>query len=141
MNSPVDAAGIVVAAARGPRAQAIDVAREFMDAMERGDLAAAGALLGTGFLLRAPGGLQCRELTEFTSFGRRRYLELRKIDRQFDATESAHGIVVYAHGTMNGRWLDGSRFQGLRYVDRFLIRDNRILELSVLNEIAEFMPR
>lgn len=141
MNSPVDAAGIVVAAARGPRAQAIDVAREFMDAMERGDLAAAGALLGTGFLLRAPGGLQCRELTEFTSFGRRRYLELRKIDRQFDATESAHGIVVYAHGTMNGRWLDGSGFQGLRYVDRFLIRDNRILELSVLNEIAEFMPR
>jgi hypothetical protein len=141
MSSPVDAAGIVVAAARGPRAEAIDVAREFMDAMERGDLAAAGTLLGPGFLLRAPGGLQCRELGEFLAFGRRRYLELRKTDRQFDPTESAHGIVVYVHGAMAGRWLDGSSFQGLRYVDRFVIRDRRIVELSVLNELAEFMPR
>jgi hypothetical protein len=141
MSSPVDAAGIVVATARGPRAQAIDVAREFMDAMERGDFVAAGELRGPGFVLRAPGGLQCRELAEFAAFGRGRYLELRKTDRQFDATESAHGIVVYVHGAMAGRWLDGTGFQGLRYVDRFLIRDGRILELSVLNELAEFMPR
>jgi ketosteroid isomerase-like protein len=141
MSSPVDAAGIVVATARGPRAEAIDVARDFMDAMERGDLVAAGRLLGPGFVLRAPGGLQCGELAEFTAFGRRRYLELRKTDRQFDAAESAHGIVVYAHGAMAGRWLDGTSFEGLRYIDRFLVRDGRILELSVLNELAELMPR
>lgn len=141
MTSAVDAAGIVVATARAPRAEAIDVAREFMDAMERGDLVVAGALLGPGFLLHAPGGLQFRELADFMAFGRTRYLEIHKAERQFDAAEAVQGIVVYAHGVLAGRWLDGTGFQGLRYVDRFLIRENRIVELSVLNELAEFMPR
>lgn len=141
MSSPVDAVGIVVATARGPRAEAIDVAREFMDALERADATAAGALLAPGFVLRAPGGVSFRDLAEFAQFGRSRYLELRKTDRQFDACEAAAGIVVYAHGVMAGRWLDGSAFQGLRYVDRFLVRDRRIAELQVLNELGEFRPR
>jgi ketosteroid isomerase-like protein len=141
MSSPIDAVGIVVATARGPRAQAIDIAREFMDAIERSDLAAATALLAPGFMLRAPGGAVFRELAEFAQFGRSRYLELRKTDRQFDASEAAAGVVVYAHGVLAGRWLDGSEFRDLRYVDRFLVRDARIVELQVLNELGEFRPR
>jgi ketosteroid isomerase-like protein len=141
MSSPVDAAGIVVAAARGPRAQAIDTARDFMDAMERGDLAAATALCASRYALLVPGGKRCSSLAEFVEFGRGRYLELHKVEREFDACESAAGIVVYAHGVMNGRWLDGSAFAGLRYVDRFLIVDGRVLELQILNELGEHRPR
>ena len=141
MSSPVDAVGIVVATARGPRAEAIDTARDFMDALERGDAAAATALLAPGFVLRAPGGATFRDLAEFAQFGRGRYLELRKIDRQFDASEAAAGIVVYAHGVLAGRWLDGSEFRDLRYIDRFVVRDRRIVELQVLNELGEFRPR
>lgn len=141
MSSPVDEVGIVVAAARGPRAEAIDVARDFMDAIERGDLAGATALVAPDFVLRAPGAASFRALTEFAEFGRGRYRELHKTDRQFDACEAAAGIVVYAHGVLTGRWLDGSEFRGLRYIDRFLIRDGRIAELQVLNELGEFRPR
>lgn len=141
MSSPVDAAGIVVAAARGPRSQAIDAARDFMDAMERGDLAAATVLCAPRFTLLAPGGLRCNTLAEFAEFGRGRYREIRKVEREFDACESAAGIVVYARGVMDGRWLDGSAFAGLRYVDRFLIVDGRVLELQILNELGEHRPR
>jgi hypothetical protein len=141
MSSPVDAAGIVVAAARGPRAHAIDVARDFMDAMERGDLAAATALCAQRFTLLAPGGFRCSNLTEFADFGRSRYVEIRKVEREFDACESAAGIVIYARGVMNGRWLDGTAFAGLRYVDRFVIVDGRVLELQILNELGEHRPR
>jgi hypothetical protein len=42
---------------------------------------------------------------------------------------------------MNGRWLDGSAFAGLRYVDRFVIVDGRVLELQILNELGEHRPR
>jgi hypothetical protein len=141
MTSPVDAAGIVVATARGPRAQAIDAARDFMDAMERGDLAAAATLCAPRFVLLAPGSQRFDALDGFVAFGRGRYLEVRKVEREFDACESAAGIVVYAHGVMNGRWLDGSAFAGLRYVDRFVIVDGRVLELQILNELGELRPR
>lgn len=141
MSSPVDAAGIVVATARGPRAQAIDIARAFMDALERGDLAVASALCAARFSLLAPGGQRYRAVSEFVEFGRGRYLEVHKVEREFDACESAAGIVVYAHGVMNGRWLDGSGFAGLRYVDRFVIADGRVHELQILNELGEHRPR
>lgn len=141
MSSPVDMAGIVVAGARGPRAQAIDTVRDFMDAMERGDLAAASARCALRFTLLAPGGVRCQTLAELVAFGRGRYLEIHKAERELDACESAAGIVVYAHGVMNGRWLDGSSFAGLRYVDRFLIVEGQVLELQILNELGEHRPR
>ena len=38
-------------------------------------------------------------------------------------------------GTLHGEWLDGSRFEGIRFVDLFDLRDGRIWRQQVWNDI------
>ena len=40
-------------------------------------------------------------------------------------------------GTLYGAWPDGTPFEGNRYVDRFVIRDNLIVKMDVWNDSAE----
>ena len=54
--------GIVIGAGRTERAIAIDVVREFLDALGRRDLAAASAYLAPGFVMTLPGNHQFRKL-------------------------------------------------------------------------------
>ena len=40
-------------------------------------------------------------------------------------------------GTLHGRWLDGSAFDGIRFIDRFEIRGGRIVRQDVWNDAGE----
>lgn len=141
MSIPVGEGGIVVGAARSVHAEAIDIARDFLDALDRRDLAAATALLAPQFGMRVTGGHRFVTLAEFVAYAAGRYASMRKSGRQYDACDAALGVVVYARGTMSGEWRDGGSFQDVRWVDRFLIRDGRITELQTLSEIGEFRAR
>ena len=46
------------------------------------------------------------------------------------------GTVVYNYGGLRGEWADGTPFEGIRYIDRFLIRDGRIVDQKVWNDLA-----
>ena len=45
--------------------------------------------------------------------------------------------MVYARGTLNGAWLDGSPFNGIRFIDRFEVRAGKITRQEVWNDLAE----
>ena len=45
--------------------------------------------------------------------------------------------VVYNTGTLYGEWPDGTPFDGNRYVDRFVVRDGKIVRMDVWNDSAE----
>jgi hypothetical protein len=38
-------------------------------------------------------------------------------------------------------WLDGSAFEGVRFLDRFDVRDGRIQRQDVWNDLALVMPQ
>ena len=40
-------------------------------------------------------------------------------------------------GTLYGEWPDGTRFEGNRYVDRFVVRGGKIVQMDVWNDSAE----
>jgi ketosteroid isomerase-like protein len=141
MSIPVGEGGIVVGAARSVHAEAIDIARDFLDALDRRDLAAATALLAPQFSMRVTGGHRFAALADFAAYAASRYASFRKSGRQFDACDAALGVVVYAHGSMSGEWREGGSFQDVRWVDRFVIQGARITELQTLSEIGEFRPR
>ena len=55
---------------------------------------------------------------------------------------SAPGIgetIVYNIGTLYGEWPDGTPFEGNRYVDRFVVRSGKIVQMDVWNDSAEWL--
>jgi ketosteroid isomerase-like protein len=141
MSLGISDSGIVIGAGRTERAIAIDVVRDFLDALGRRDLEAARAVLAPGFVMTVSGNHQFRRLEDFTAFSATRNGPVRKSIDGLEASEAPTGIAVYAMGTMTGTWLDGTPFQGIRYCDRFVLRDGRIVEMQVWSDMAEFRPR
>lgn len=47
--------------------------------------------------------------------------------------------IVYNIGTLYGEWPDGTPFEGHRYVDRYVVKHGKILQMDVWNDSAERM--
>jgi ketosteroid isomerase-like protein len=141
VNATISDSGIIVATGRSARAAAIDIVRDFVEALARRDLVAARRHLTADFRMTVPGNHSFRTLEEFAAFSQTRTGAVRKQTEGFDACEVAIGIAVYTYGTMSGTWLDGSEFAAVRYIDRLLLRDDRIVEMQVWSDMAEFRPR
>ena len=60
-----------------------------------------------------------------------------KVFERFDEAETPDGTVVYSIGTLTGEWNDGTAFPGIRYIDRFLVRDGKFIATWVWNDMAE----
>ena len=55
------------------------------------------------------------------------------------AGATAQEAIVYNIGTLYGAWLDGTPFEGNRYVDRYVVRDGLIVKMDVWNDSAEWL--
>lgn len=91
--------------------------------------------------IRFTGGREMRDPSECTAFNKARYAWVKK---RFESTDVVAGAtealaVVYNRGTLYGEWLDGTPFEGNRYVDRYVVRHGRITEMDVWNDSAEWM--
>jgi hypothetical protein len=51
----------------------------------------------------------------------------------------AEETTVYQTGTLYGEWLDGTPFEGNRYVDRYVVRRGKIVQMEVWNDSAEWL--
>ena len=82
-----------------------------------------------------PGGVvltDCRQLPQRSAT---LYRRVEKVFERIDEFVASDGVVVYNYGTLRGEWLDGTTFEGIRYIDRFLIRDGRIADQKVWNDL------
>jgi len=109
--------------------------RRYLEAMERRDLAAAKALLAPGFHMVFPGGRRFDSLEQLVEFARTRYRSARKRYDRFDAA----GEVVYCFGTLHGERLDGSTYEGVRFIDRFTVQGGKLVDQQVWNDMGEFL--
>lgn len=141
MSLGISDSGIVIGAGRTERTAAIDVVREYFDALARRDLTAARGCLAPGFVMTAPGNRQFVRLEDFLAFYGERVSAIRKSIDGFEASEAPTGISVYAIGTMSGTWIDGTPFQDVRFCDRFVLRDGRVVEMQIWSDLAELRPR
>ena len=111
------------------------IVRQYLDAMERRDLAAAKALLAPGFYMLFPGGKRYQSLEALVEGARGRYRSARKTYEGFDTT----GDVVYCYGTLYGELLNGEAYSGIRFIDRFTVRDGKLADQMVWNDMAEVL--
>ena len=105
--------------------------------MEERDLDAAKSCLGDGFSMVFPGGKTMRNLEELIAWASPRYRWVKKTYDRFDPQISDDGIIVYCFGTLYGQWPDGVEFEGIRFIDRFVVTDGKLAGQMVWNDLAE----
>jgi ketosteroid isomerase-like protein len=119
-----------------------DTVRAYLAAMERRDLAAAQGLLAPGFAMTFPGGRRFETLEQLVAWAKPRYKRaLKRYDRYDIAIQGDGSAVVYCFGTLYGELLDGSPYDGVRFIDRFTVRDGKLVDQMVWNDMAEVLGR
>ena len=124
-------------AAEADRHRAIDLVKRFLVAMEARQLDEAQALTDPAFRMTFPGGAEFTSVQDLVRWAKRRYRSVRKTFTGFDVVSGRDQAVVYCRGSLAGQWLDGSPFQDVRFIDRFEIRQGRIVDQQVWNDLAE----
>lgn len=119
--------------AAGPAA----IVRAFLDTMEARDLVGAKAFLADGFTMTFPGGACFATLDELIAWAAPRYRRVGKIYERYDVVPAGDGGIVYCFGTLHGEWPDGTPFDGIRFIDRFTVKDGKLADQMVWNDLAE----
>ena len=126
----------------GPEcANASELVRHFLALMQARDLAAASALLAPDFVMHFPGHTAMHTLGELVAWAKGRYTSVAKDYERFDESWGDGFTVVYCSGTLRGVWLDGSHFEGVRFIDRFEIADGKIRRQDVWNDLADTLAQ
>lgn len=98
--------------------------------------AEANAYLAPGCVMLFPGGMAFTDCTELPKRSSGIYQWVKKVFERVDEFQAVDGTVVYNYGTLRGQWVDGATFEGIRYIDRFLIRGGKIVDQKVWNDLA-----
>ena len=112
--------------------------RAFLTAMQSRDLEKAQNFLSENFTMTFPGTEPMASLSQLIDWAKLRYTHVSKIYDGFDTMQSAdEAAIVYCRGTLSGQWLDGTPFDGIRFIDRFEVVGDALLKQDVWNDIAE----
>ncbi len=87
-----------------------------------------------------PGSGPLHRLEELVEFSRPRYKFVGKTFERFEESWGDERTVVFCTGTLHGEWLDGSTFEGIRFVDRFEIADGLLQRQDVWNDLELHRP-
>ena len=126
MPEPVDAVG-----------EAEEIVRTYLRLMEARDLEAAATHLADDVSIVFPGGRTFASLAEQVASSAGRFRGVTKTFERFDVASAADHDVVYVFGTLGGEALDGSTFEGVRFIDRFVLEGGLIVSQMVWNDLAE----
>src|SRR5215204_2107564 len=110
----------------------------FLGCVARRDLAQAGQYLAPDARIVFPPGTTFSSLEQMAAGMRARYQNIDKVRERWDIWIRKDGAtVVYNTGTLFGVNLQGVPFSGVRYLDRFELRDGLIVLQEVWNDLAE----
>ena len=115
----------------------IETITTFLRLVERRELDDASRYLAEGVVITFPGGRTFGDLSEQVASSAGRFRGVTKVFERFDVTSSGDDTVVYVFGTLQGDTLRGDSFEGVRFIDRFVLRDGLIVDQKVWNDMAE----
>jgi hypothetical protein len=115
---------------------AVALVKRYLEACSGRRVEEAAGCLADGCELVFPWG-RFRTLPELFAETQARYRWARKHYVSWDVVRHADGsVIVIVAGTLFGEALDGTPFADVRYIDRFVIRDSRIVQHQVWNDLA-----
>jgi phenylpyruvate tautomerase PptA (4-oxalocrotonate tautomerase family) len=114
-----------------------EIVKQFLSSMHNRKLDDAQKWLADGAEMVFPGGKRFTTLAEIVAWAKTRYQSVLKTFERVETSFNSKDATVYCHGTLQGVWLDGTNFDGIRFIDRFSIRDCKITHQQVWNDLAE----
>lgn len=117
------------------------IVEAFLEASMVPDPVRARTFMAQDVQITFTGGRRFSDPAGTTGFNASRY---RWVKKKFERTDVAAGdtgdeTIVYNTGTLYGEWPDGEAFSGNRYVDRFVVRNGKIVRMDVWNDSAEIL--
>lgn len=116
---------------------AAEIVRQFLEASMAPDPERAATFMAGDVEITFTGGRLFEHPRDATAFNANRYTWVKKRMDRFDVAPGDEETVVYSVGTLYGQWPDGTPFEGNRYIDRFVVRDGKIVKMDVWNDSAE----
>ncbi|MBT8459750.1 MAG: tautomerase [Boseongicola sp.] len=113
------------------------IALDFLTALQKRDIDAAQINLAADFRMVFPGSKPMATIAEMIDWAKDRYRFVKKTITSTEAFHQDGCAVVYVIGTLSGEWMNGDPFEGIRFIDRFAIKDGKIILQDVWNDIAE----
>lgn len=129
--------GKVFSAGGAAHPEASEVVRSFLQAVQNRDMATAQKCLHPDFRMCFPGGVILHTLDELNRWAQQRYSGIRKHFETFAECWQGDSTVVFCHGTLEGTWPNGTNFEGIRFIDRLVVRSGLIVQQDVWNDLAE----
>jgi hypothetical protein len=118
-------------------AQAASIVERFLAASMVPDPETAARYIAKDLKITFTGGRKYAHPRESAAFNAKRYKWVKKKMERSDVVPGATETIVYNLGTLYGEWPDGTPFEGNRYVDRFVVRGDKIVQMDVWNDSAE----
>ena len=118
-------------------AQAADIVQRFLVASMVPDPQTAALYIAGDLKITFTGGRKYDHPRETAAFNAKRYKWVKKKMERSDVVPGVGETIVYNLGTLYGEWPDGTPFEGNRYVDRFVVRGGKIVQMDVWNDSAE----
>lgn len=116
-----------------------EIVRLFLEASMVPDPDKAMTYMSPSVDITFTGGRKYTHPSGSAGLNARRYKWVKKRMDRFDVVPGQGETVVYSLGTLYGEWPNGDPFEGNRYVDRFVVRDGKIMKMDVWNDSAEWL--
>ena len=117
--------------------EAASIVERFLIASMVPDPQTAATYIADNLAITFTGGRKYKHPRETAAFNAGRYKWVKKKMERTDVVPGRGETIVYNLGTLYGEWPDGTPFEGNRYVDRFVVKGGKIVQMDVWNDSAE----
>ena len=114
---------------------AIEFVKKYLAAVEKRDIEKASKFLADNFWMEFPGSVRMTQLEELLAWSKLRYKKIKKSYVDFYEAYQECETLVTCHGVLEGIWLDGQKFQDIRFIDVFTISGCKITSQMVWNDL------
>lgn len=118
-------------------ADSAQIVEKFLVASMVPDPVEAARYISDELKITFTGGRKYSHPRDTAAFNAKRYKWVKKKMERTDVVPGRGETIVYNLGTLYGEWPDGTPFEGNRYVDRFVVRGGKIVQMDVWNDSAE----
>ncbi len=110
---------------------------KFLQLNEDRKLDEVQAMLAPNCIIEFPGGRRFKDIFDMVENAKGRYNWVRKHRDRYFVGVNGEQTTVTSIGTLYGENLDGVAFEGIRYIDVFIIENGLITEQRVWNDFGE----